>query len=344
MASTIPEEIKNFDQLLNQAKKNINGTASLKELNKLNLELIAGKKSFISAASLSLVKLPADQREVFGRKFNSGKNELGKALADQKKKLLSTLDENDDWFDVTVPPIKKPLMGHLSPDTQIIRMMNQFFHYHGYCVAEGPEIETEEYNFEKTNLPKDHPARDLQDTIYIKSPKILLRTHTSSVEARIISQHKPPLRFVVPGVAFRNEIINPSNHAIFQQYQGVLIDKNVSLANLKAILEEFAKYMYGNSVQTRFRTKYYPEVEPGVGMDIRCSFCQGSGCRICKERGWIEILGSGIIHRDLLQKCGLDYNEWSGFAFGMGLDRIIMTKFGLQDIRDLHNGSLVFTD
>lgn len=341
METVIPRELKDFDKLIKQAQKSINGADSLSQLNDLKLKLIVGKNSFASRATIALGDLPEKLRQSYGRRVGPAINQLKSLEKERRIELLRGLDAPTDDFDITWP-VKPEVIGHLSPDTQVIRRMNDFFHYHGYSVAEGPEIESDEYNFEKTNLPVDHPARDLQDTIYIESPQILLRTHTSSVETRILSHYPPPLRFVVPGLAFRNEIINPSNHAIFQQYQGVLVDRGISLGNLKATLEEFAKYMYGPKVKTRFRTKYYPEVEPGAGMDILCTFCRGEGCRICKGRGWIEILGSGLIHRQLLEKCGLDYRVWSGFAFGMGLDRIIMTKFGIEDIRSLHDGSLVF--
>lgn len=326
---------------LELALSKIKLVSNLDELNELNLLLATGKKSLISKLSKQIKEVPEAQKSAFGSQLNEFIEKIKNSLKQRKNELLEFHDKSENFFDVTFP-VKKASIGHLSPDSQVTRLMNDFFTYHGYSVAEGPDIETDDYNFERTNLPKDHPARDLQDTIYIESPEILLRTHTSSVETRILSNHRPPLRFVVPGVSFRNEIINPSNHAIFQQYQGVVIDKGISIANLKGTLIEFAKYMFGSDIKTRFRTKYYPEVEPGAGMDVLCSFCQGSGCRICKGRGWLEILGSGMIHRELLKKCGIDFNEWSGFAFGMGLDRIIMTKFGIGDIRDLHGGNLVF--
>lgn len=335
--------LETLDSYLKQAELKIVSARDLDELNLINLEILVGKKSLLKRLTEELKQFKPDQKKEYGPKINAAKEHLEKLIAGAETKLHAKNDEANDWFDVTLPVAKAPI-GHLSPDTQVIRMMNEFFIYHGFSVAEGPDIETDEYNFGKTNLPKDHPARDLQDTLYIESPEILLRTHTSSVETRILSTHKPPLRFVVPGVSFRNEIINPSNHAVFYQYQGVVVDKGISMANLKATLIEFAKYMYGPEVKTRFRTKYYPEVEPGAGMDILCTFCQGDGCRICKGRGWLEILGSGMIHRNLLKKCGVDYREWSGFAFGMGLDRIIMTKFGINDIRDLHSGNLVFVN
>lgn len=335
------DSIKNLDAQTAEAVKKIKAAVSLEELNKLNLEYLVGKNSFISLATQSVSKISSGQRKDFGQKLNTNKELLEKSFKENEQRLHSGSDEGGEWFDVSLP-VKKSPIGHLSPDTQVIRKMNEFFIYHGYSIAEGPDIETDEFNFGKTNLPQDHPARDLQDTIYIESPEILLRTHTSSVETRILSTHKPPLRFVVPGVSFRNEIVNVSNHAVFYQYQGVCLDKGISMANLKSTLEEFAKFMYGAEVKTRFRPKYYPEVEPGAGLDILCNFCRGEGCRICKGRGWMEILGSGMIHPNLLAKCGIDSQLWQGFAFGMGLDRIIMTKFGITDIRDLHSGNLVF--
>ncbi len=337
------KDMENFKAESEIAKKEIKNSTSLEELNKLSLKYLLGNSSLINSSTKSLSKLSEKDRKDKGNIINEVKKDLEEAIFKKKEELLAKSDEELEWFDVTLPTTK-PHIGHLSPDTEVIRLMNSFFIYHGYSVAEGPDIELELYNFEKTGLPIDHPARDLQDTIYVESPSILLRTHTSNVETRILTDQKPPLRFVVPGAVFRNEILNPSNHAIFGQYQGVCVDKNISLPNLKATLSEFAKHMYGENVKVRFRTKYYPEVEPGMGMDILCTFCKGDGCVICKGRGWIEILGSGIIHRTVLEKCGIDYKEWGGFAFGMGLDRIIMTKYNINDIRDLHGGNLVYED
>jgi phenylalanyl-tRNA synthetase alpha chain len=332
-----------MDEIVTRLKSELQSASDLTAVNDLFLKYVGGKNSEVNKLTELISKATKEERGELGKKFNSVKNEVNKLIEDKKIELLSKADQGEGWFDITLP-VKRPVLGRLSTDTEVIREMNEFFIRNGFSVAEGPDIELDLYNFEKTNLPKDHPARDLQDTIYIEGPEILLRTHTSSVETRILSEAKPPYRFVVPGVSFRNEIVSPSNHAVFQQYQGVVVDKGISMANLKATLEGFAKHMYGDSIQTRFRAKYYPEVEPGAGLDILCTFCHGVGCRICKERGWIEILGSGMIHRNLLEKCGIDYNEWSGFAFGMGLSRIIMTKAGINDIRDLHGGNLVYED
>ncbi len=332
-----------MDHILDNLNIELQSANDLKSINEVYLKFLGGKNSEISKLTQLISTATKEEKGELGKKFNQVKGKVEALIEDKKRAILASSDSAGDWFDVTMP-VKLPLVGRLSPDTEVIRQMNEYFIRNGFSIAEGPDIELDLFNFEKTNLPKDHPARDLQDTIYIEGPEILLRTHTSSVETRILSGAEPPYRFVVPGVSFRNEIVSPSNHAVFQQYQGVVVDKGISMANLKATLEGFAKHLYGDDIQTRFRTKFYPEVEPGAGLDILCTFCHGEGCRVCKERGWIEILGSGMIHRNLLEKCGIDYNEWSGFAFGMGLSRIIMTKAGINDIRELHGGKLVYED
>ena len=329
------------EHLLSNITSLINSSLTLQELNDKYLQIFAGKESTFNSLTKSLSSLPQDQRKQRGEEINKAKEDALRVYEAKKESLLSGADESSEWFDITLPG-KKPRVGHYSPDTYVIRKMNAFFTYHGYSIAEGPDIETDDFNFERTNLPKDHPSRDLQDTIYIESPEILLRTHTSSVETRLLSTVKPPMRFVVPGVSFRNEVLNASNHSVFYQYQGVCVDEGISMANLKATLEEFARYMYGDNVQTRFRAKHFPEVEPGGGLDILCTFCSGEGCAVCKGRGWLEILGCGMIHRNTLTKCGIDYKKWTGFAFGMGLSRIVQTQFGINDVRDLNGGTLIY--
>jgi len=223
-------------------------------------------------------------------------------------------------------------------------LLNSFFRYYGYSVYEGPEVEFNEYNFEKLNLPKDHPARSLADTLFISEPNIMLRTHTSSVETRAMTNEDLPLRIVVPGKVFRNETTNATNNSMFYQYEGLVVDKNVSMAELKGTLDKFIKFLYGVETKTRFRCKYYPQVEPGAGLDIQCLFCNSKGCTVCKFRGWVEVLGCGMVHPNVLRSCGIDHKKWSGFAFGMGLDRIVMLKYGIDDIRKLYSGELVFED
>ena len=215
--------------------------------------------------------------------------------------------------------------------------MNEFFRYYGFSIVEGPEIETEEYNFRKLNLPEGHPATDLQDTLYI-AEGILLTSHTSSIEARILTSQKPPIRVAFPGKSFRNEKLNSTNAAFFHQYQGVVVDKGITLQHLKNTLEDFHKFLFGDDIELRYRYKYYPEVSPGMGVDMKCKFCDGKGCGVCKQRGWIEVLGSGMIHVNILKMCGIDPDIYTGFAFGMGLDRLVMQRFGIDDIRKLYGG------
>ena len=209
-------------------------------------------------------------------------------------------------------------------------------------MVEGPEIETAEYNFRKLNLPEDHPATDQQDSLFIMEPDVLLRTHTSSVEARALTNLKPPIRIVAPGKCFRNETLSKTNSSFFYQYQGVVVDRGITLKHLKSTLEQVHKFLFGEDTILRFRYKYYPEVSPGMGVDMKCTFCDGAGCDICKGRGWLEMLGSGMIHYNTLQLCGIDPEKYTGFAFGMGLDRQVMQKFGVSDIRKLYGGGVVY--
>lgn len=287
-----------------------------------------------------LPQLSPEDKKQYGPILNSLKNSqelaIKKVEADYSKSQLA-----DPLIDLTLPasPAKT---GMLHPTTQVIREMNEFFRYYGFSIVEGPEIETAEYNFRKLNLPEGHPATDLQDTLFIHEPNILLRTHTSSVESRLLTDRKPPIRAVVPGKCFRNETANTTNSSFFYQYQGVVVDKGITMQHLKATLTLFHQFLFGKDVVLRFRYKYYPEVSPGMGTDMRCQFCQGAGCAVCKHRGWIEVLGSGMIHYNTLKMCGIDPEIYTGFAFGMGLDRLVMAKFGIPDIRALYGGELVY--
>lgn len=304
-----------------------------------------GKKSPLSEIAAQLKTLPLADKKTVGIAINTYKNSLTSALAEKKSTLTQTETISYDPIkeDKTLPG-EKPKLGHYHPTTLVIRRINSFFRYLGYSVYEGPEIENNEYNFEKLNLPKDHPARELADTLYIEDPEVLLRTHTSSVETRAMTNEEIPLRIVVPGKVYRNENANTTNNAMFYQYEGLVIDKNITMADLKGTLNAFTRFLYGPDVKTRFRCKYYPQVEPGAGMDIQCTFCHGTGCSVCKYRGWIEALGCGMVHPNVLKSCGIDSKQWSGFAFGMGLDRLVMLTYGINDIRKLYNGELMFED
>ena len=266
-----------------------------------------------------------------------------KDFIDQELKLKRTGDsiQEEKDIDLTIP-VSSSDAGNIHPTTAVARELCQFFHYYGFSVYDGPEIEKDYYNFEMLGVPKNHPARELQDTLYLMEPEILLRTQTSSTESRELERQNPPIRFVSAGRVYRNETANKSNASFFHQFQGVYVDRNVTLGQLKWILEKALKFILGEDTEIRFRPKYYPEVEPGMGPDIKCKFCNGKGCDFCKQRGWVEIAGSGMIHPETLEKAGISSVEYSGFAFGWGLDRIAMTKYNIKDIRDLYDGSLIY--
>jgi phenylalanyl-tRNA synthetase alpha chain len=293
--------------------------------------------------TILMKELPTASIEV-KKKLGPALNELQRSLKDEiekergnySRKIIST--DNLD-LSYKADPANS---GMLHPTTQVIREMNNFFRYHGYSIAEGPEIENVTYNFRRLNLPEGHPATDLQDTLFINEPDILLRTHTSSIEARVLENYKPPIRIVVPGKVFRNETLSKSNASFFYQYQGVVVDKGITIRHLKGVLLDFHRFLFGEDVVIRFRYKYYPEVSPGMGTDIQCKFCKGVGCTTCKYRGWIEVLGSGMIHYNTLKMSGIDPQIYSGFAFGIGLDRVVMAKYQIPDIRKLYGGEMVY--
>ncbi len=231
--------------------------------------------------------------------------------------------------------------GHIHPITHTINEINAYFTERGFATVDGPEIETEQYNFDALNVPKDHPARDMWDTFWIKpkSAGKLLRTHTSPVQVRYMEKHKPPLRIIVPGKTYRYEATDATHEAQFYQVEGLVVDKAISLAHLKGTLEAFFGHFFAKGVQVRFRPSYFPFVEPGVEIDMSCFRCTGkSGCPICKGTGWIEVMGAGMVHPKVLDGVGINSKEWSGFAFGGGIDRLVMLKYQIDDIRLFYNG------
>ncbi len=297
-----------------------------------------GKKGVLSEMAAEIPTLLVADRGEIGELFNDVKHAIANAFGPQAQETSSQTQID---IDLTLPGTSIAV-GILHPISAVAREMNAIFHGMGFSVADGPEIETEEYNYSRLNLPLDHPARDLQDSLYIKEPDILLRTHTSSVEAHILATHKPPYRFVFPGKAYRFENMSASNHFMFYQYQGLAVGEQITLANLKWTINTFIHLFFGPKRKSRFRCKYYPEVEPGVGVDIDCPFCSQKGCSVCKYRGWIEMLGAGMVHPNMLKKVHLDPAKYSGFAWGMGLDRIAMDRYHIPDIRSLYNGDLIY--
>lgn len=337
LSKELQKQREDFDTAVDTAIKAVDE----KGLNEIYLKYRSPTGGITSKLTKKLATLSIEEKRDYGPKIN----ELLNYEEQRKEEGLGQINSarfSDPSIDLTLPLPPKP-SGYLHPTTQVVREVNRFFRYYGFSTAEGPEIETVEYNFRKLNLPEGHPATDLQDTIFIQSPNILLRTHTSSVEARILTEQKPPIRAVVAGKVYRNETANKTNSSFFHHYQGMAVDKGITIQHLKGMLTLFHKFLFGEDVVLRFRYKYYPEVSPGMGVDMQCQFCQGTGCEVCKFRGFIEVLGSGMIHYNTLKACGIDPEIYTGFAFGMGLDRLVMQKFGVSDIRKLYGGGLVYT-
>jgi phenylalanyl-tRNA synthetase alpha chain len=313
-------------------------------VDQLKLTLLGGR-SELSALTKKIRLVPPEGRVQVGTVINQVKQTIEQALKELSTESTASTasDKTSHTIDVTMPGLL-PTVGHYHPTTIVISEMNTIFQSMGFSIADGPEIENDEYNYNRLNLPADHPARDLQDSLYIEEPNWLLRTHTSSVESHLLAEVKPPFRYVIPGKVYRFENANATNNIMFYQYEGMAVAKDITMAQLKGTLDMFVKKFFGEKRETRFRCKYYPQVEPGVGVDISCAFCNKKGCTVCKYRGWIEMLGAGMVHPNMFRKAGLDPEVYSGFAWGMGLDRIVMQRYGISDIRSLYNGDIGYKE
>lgn len=283
----------------------------------------------------SLGQLAPEERRTAGRELNALKAEVEQLATERLRALEAVGEQADDAFepDLPTPPAR---VGRVHPTIAVLRRVNAFFASLGFDVADGPEIETDWYNFSALNLPADHPAREMHDTIYVMEPDVLLRTHTSPVEIHAMEERTLPLRVVVPGKAYRNEDTNATNNSMFYHYEGLADSDDIQMGHLRWTLNAFLDYMFDPQTERRFRAKYYPQVEPGLGVDLLCRFCSGVGCSVCKGKGWIEIIGAGMVHPNVLSATGIDWTRYSGFAFGMGLDRLVMGATGIADIRALY--------
>jgi phenylalanyl-tRNA synthetase alpha chain len=300
-----------------------------------------GTKGIVKNLFQEMKNVPVERKKEFGQILNDFK-QLAESKYDSVKESVngerSTVNEKD-W---SLPGDPIPL-GTRHPISIVRNRIVQIFGRLGFSVAEGPEIEDDWHNFTALNLPEDHPARDMQDTFYIhKNPDWLLRTHTSSVQARVMEKQKPPIRIICPGRVYRNETISARAHCFFTQCEGLYVDENVSFADLKQTLYFFVQEMFGNTVKIRFRPSYFPFTEPSAEMDITCLICGGSGCNVCKYSGWVEILGSGMVHPKMLENFGIDPEKYTGFAFGMGVERICQLKYRINDLRLYSQNDLRF--
>ncbi len=298
-----------------------------------------GTKGLVKAIMGEMRNVPNEQKKEFGQILNEFKlfaEARFQELQDQFAGAVTAAVSNSQDFSLPGDPVA---VGSRHPLTLVRNEMVSIFKRLGFSVAEGPEIEDDWHNFGAMNLPEDHPARDMQDTFYIKKPEDgngptwLLRTHTSSVQARVMENQKPPIRVICPGRVYRNETVSARAHCFFHQVEGLYIDENVSFADLKQTLYFFVQEMFGKDVKVRFRPSYFPFTEPSAEMDISCLICEGKGCNICKHTGWVEILGSGMVHPKVLENFGIDSNKYTGFAFGMGVERITQLKYQVNDLR-----------
>lgn len=331
------------NRLINIKEEVLNVLSSVtdeKELNDLRVKYL-GKKGVITLSLKRVGSLSSEERPEFGRQVNEVKKILEegiKAKKDELKKKAS-LDEKKDFFDPTLPG-KRPARGTLHPITQVMDEVISIFTFMGFEVAEGPEIESDYYNFEALNIPKDHPARDMQDTFYI-TDDIVLRTHTSPVQIRTMEKESPPVRIIAPGKVYRCDS-DISHTPMFHQVEGLFVDEGVSFAHLKGILKIFVHEVFGRDTALRFRPSFFPFTEPSAEVDVQCVICKGKGCRLCSNSGWLEILGAGMVDPEVFKSVNYDSEKWTGFAFGMGIERIAMLKYGIDDIRLFFENDLRF--
>ena len=316
------------------------------QLEELEQRFFSRRSGELTQIMKNLKELSGEARQEFGKLANEVKHELEEVFAKKRqeigdKEIGDIL--NKEGIDVTQPKLPAKERGHLHPNTLVQNYLEDLFTSMGFMVLDGPELESEYYNFEALNIPATHPARDMQDTFFIKNhPNWVMRTHTSPMHVRAMQKYGAPLRAIVPGRVFRNEATDARHEHTIQQLEGFAIDKDINFSHLKGVLEAVAKHLYGDKTEVRLRPKFYPFVEPGVNGEVTCFLCAGKGCRVCKQSGWLEIFGAGMIHPNVLKEGGIDTNQYQGFAFGFGLDRLVMLKYGIDEIRVLKSGDLRF--
>ena len=322
-----------INEIRKTATSQINSCSKTNELINLKVEYL-GKKGKLSLLLKQMGKISPDERKSIGQLANQVRNELEQNIEQKMNQLKLIEQENkmkSEKIDVTLPG-QKFQIGIIHPLSKVMKEINDMFIGMGFSIAQGPEIETDYYNFEALNIPKDHPARDTQDTFYIND-NILLRTQTSPVQIRVMEKQKPPIRIISPGRVYRSDSVDATHSPVFHQIEGLVVDKNITMADLKGTLELFVKKLYGENSNVKFRPHHFPFTEPSAEMDVMCFSCKGKGCSLCKGEGWIEILGCGMVHPKVLKECNIDPEIYSGFAFGLGLERIVMRRYNIDDLR-----------
>ena len=360
--STIPSDDSAIDALRADFRTRLASVATDAALKSLHDEFLSRKSGSVTALLKTLGSLPADQRREFGARVNALKTELETAIEDRQQRLAATR-RPAGAVDVTLPGRPMPL-GRVHPLMQVRRQVEDIFARMGYEILEGPEVEDDYHNFEALNMPPDHPARDMQDTLYLDAPIVggtwgahrgrvpeaqvraatLLRTHTSAMQIRYMKTFKPPVRIIVPGRVYRRDNLDLTHTPMFQQFEGLVVGEGITMAHLKGTLEAMVHELFGDTARVRLRPSFFPYTEPSAEVDISCQACAGSGCGICKQTGWLEILGSGMVHPAVLEAVGYDPEKVSGFAFGTGIERIAMLKYRVDDIRLFYENDLRFLE
>ena len=337
--------IKRLEEIKKDADLMLKNAENLKDIDDIRVKYL-GRKGELTELLKSMGSLSKEERPIVGKRVN----EVRQSLEDDIKEFNKKLKEEElnrrikeEKIDVTMPGDKIRELGHLSPLTIVIDEISEVFMGMGYEIAEGPDIEEDYYNFEALNIPANHPATDEQDTFYVEGGDFVLRTQTSSVQVRTMEDKKePPIRIIAPGMVFRSDVVDATHSPVFHQLEGMVVDKDITFGDLKGVLNVFAKTMFGDEIKTRFRPHHFRFTEPSAEMDVSCFACKGSGCRTCQYTGWIELLGCGMVHPRVLEMSGIDPKVYSGFAFGMGLERVAMTRFNIPDMRLLYENDIRF--
>lgn len=345
MPQTIMSDLEKFQA---DAISSIGAIKNSEELENLEVKILGRKQGEFTVLMKGLQDLSGEERKARGQKLNAVKDTVFKALTEKREQLMSAgwdKIKEQEAIDLTQPALPKKEFGHFHPITIVQKDLEDLFTSMGFMVLGGPELESDYYNFTALNIPETHPARDMQDTFYVKGhPSFVMRTHTSPMQVRAMQKYGTPLRAIIPGKCFRNEATDVRHEHTLYQTEGVVIDKGINFSHLKGVLEIVAKHLYGEQTKVRLRPKFYPFVEPGVNGEVTCFICKGKGCRVCKDSGWLEVFGAGMIHPHVLKEGGVDSKVYSGFAFGFGLMRLVMLKYGIDDVRLFESGDLRFLE